>query len=562
MKFSPLALFLSLLTGGLMAVGFPPYENPSLSWIPFVAFAPLCWALLIMPLPGSLGKKIGFVFLLGFIAGSTFFLLTFEWITSVAWEGLATLPFYLALYTALWAVSVLMIRHCFENIQKVNRQPPITNYQVDYFWSCSWKNLYISFFAAASWTALEWARGMLFTGFGWNSFGVAFHHSIPLLQLCDLTGIGGLSFLGVMTGCMTALVTKRLFSQIMETQFPIGSRRITPLSFSFRPHGDVFVVLLLLVGIMSYGLRELMERVPLQEELSIAAVQGNIPQDHKWDRAFEESILSIYERQSELALALHPDLVVWPEAATPRPLLLDQPTFNHVKCLAQKSGADFLIGSLHFEENPRHDYNAAILLTEGATHAEWYAKTHLLPFGEYIPLRKSFPLFAWIAGDRISGDFDEGPGPRLFELSTKAVKIAPLICFEDTLGDLVRRFAGLGAQAFINLTNDGWFGHTAASEQHLVNALFRCAETKLPMLRVANTGVTCVIDRFGRVVETLHAPDGSTFLEGMLATHWKIPQHPAPTFYTKHGDLFAKGCLVLSLAMLLFCFLRKSKVTK
>ena len=217
------------------------------------------------------------------------------------------------------------------------------------------------------------------------------------------------------------------------------------------------------------------------------------------------------------------------------------------------------MGSLHYEEHPQKDYNTAILLTQQASHWHYYAKIHLVPFGEYIPLRKSFPLFQWIIGNRILGDFDAGPGPQLLELSTKPVKIAPLLCFEDTLGDLVRRFAALGAQALITLTNDGWFGHTAASQQHVVNALFRCAETKLPMLRVANTGVTCLIDRHGRVVETLHDPKGSTFLEGMLTTRWKVPKHPQPTFYGKHGDLFAQGCLVLSFMMLLVLVIRKTR---
>ncbi|MBX9742751.1 MAG: apolipoprotein N-acyltransferase [Chthoniobacterales bacterium] len=526
----------ALLTGALMATGFPPYDMAFLSWVPWIAFTPLCWVLLVEPLPERFLSQVSHAFFLGFLAGSTFFLLTLEWITSVAWEGLVTLPFYLGLYAGVWAMTVVILRSCLGDI----------------FWRYSRKNLGVSLFAAASWSGLEWARGTLFTGFGWNSFGVAFHRSIPLLQLCDITGVGGLSFLGVMTGCVVALAMKRFVDEVQK-------KKITT-SLRMRPHGDLLITLLVIVMVICYGLRELLAPAPLQERLSIAAIQGNIPQNHKWDRSFEEEIMSTYLRRSAMALALRPDLIVWPEAAVPRPLLQDQATFNRVQQLAQQGEADFLMGSLDYEENPRHDYNAAILLTHHASSAQVYAKVHLLPFGEYIPCRKSFPFFAWVTGDRILGDFDAGPGPKLLELSTKPVHVAPLLCFEDTLGDLVRRFAGLGAQAIITLTNDGWFGHTAASKQHMVNALFRCAETKLPMLRVANTGVTCVIDRFGRVIEILQAPDGSTFLEGILATQWNVPANPTTTFYTKHGDLFAKGCLgIMLVSLMVFLFGRKER---
>lgn len=546
----PPAFFFSLLTGVMMVIGIPPYDISFLSWISWIAFAPVCWALLVEPFPERCIKRVASAFLLGFVASAVFFLLTMEWITAVAWEGLVTLPFYLALYGGLWGIGLLLLRQFLEND----------------FWYSSWKNLGVSFFAAASWSGLEWLRGVLFTGFGWNSFGVVFHHNIPLLQLSDVTGVSGLSFLGVMTGCVVALATKRFFAtlqmskkrpSISHSRLPLSDHRQYRLFPLARPSMDLFVMLFLLVSATSYGLRELLAPAPAQEVLYVAAVQGNIPQNHKWNRAFEEEIMSVYLRQSTMALALHPDLIVWPEAATPRPLLQDQFVFHQVEKLAQQGDTDFLIGSLDYEEAPRRDYNAAILLTERAAQSQVYAKVHLVPFGEYIPCRTSFPFFAWIIGDRILGDFDAGPGPKLLELSKKPVAMAPLLCFEDTLGDLVRRFAALGAQALINMTNDGWFGHTAASKQHMVNALFRSAETKLPMLRVANTGVTCVIDRFGRVVETLRAPDGSTFLEGVLATRWNIPRAPVATFYTQHGDLFAKGCLSLSGLVLLLCWVKK-----
>lgn len=528
------------LTGTLMASGFPPYDLAFLSWMPWIAFAPLCWVLLVKPLPERFLSRVGYAFFLGWVAGSLFFLLTLEWITSVAWEGLVTLPFYLGLYAGVWAVTLVILRV----------------FLGDNFWRSPSKNLGVALFAAASWTALEWARGTLFTGFGWNAFGVAFHRSLSVIQICCLTGVSGLSFLGVMTGCVTALAGKRLIAGLQQHR-----EGLKPLHGWRLPAVDLFFTFLLIVAVVSYGLREILAPAPVVEHLYVAAVQGNIPQNQKWDRAFEEEIMNIYASHSRRALTLHPDLIVWPESAVPRPLLQDQATFDRVQQLAQQGETDFLIGSLDYEENPRRDYNAAILLTEHATKSQVYAKVHLLPFGEYIPCRKSFPLFAWVTGDRILGDFDAGPGPRLLELSIKPVKVAPLLCFEDTLGNLVRGFADLGAQVMINLTNDGWFGYTAASRQHLVNALFRCVETKLPMLRVANTGVTCVIDRYGRVLQTLQEPDGNTFFEGVLFTQLAVPQEPKKTFYTRHGDWFSFLCLgvtVVALGGALACRRKKS----
>ena len=255
-----------------------------------------------------------------------------------------------------------------------------------------------------------------------------------------------------------------------------------------------------------------------------------------------------YVNKTLLALKTEPDLVVWPEAATPRPLLGDEITYDQVKELTSATPADFLIGSIYYESNPRGDYNSAILLSDHAAKAQIYNKTHLVPFGEYVPFRHSFPPLSWIVGDRVPYDFDAGKGPGVLELSSRTVKIAPLICFEDTLGDLTRGFAGLGAQLLITITNDGWFEHSVATRQHLANAQLRTVETGLPLLRVADTGISCYIDRLGRLQQTLHDPAGNTFIEGIMNTTVQVPVHPVQTFYTRHGELFAQACLAMTLA--------------
>ena len=130
------------------------------------------------------------------------------------------------------------------------------------------------------------------------------------------------------------------------------------------------------------------------------------------------------------------------------------------------------------------------------------------------------------------------------------MKLGPLVCFEDTVADLARRFSLLGAQCFVVVTNDGWFLESAGSLQHLNNAVFRCVENKIPMIRAANTGVTCAIDRLGIVREVLRDPSGSTFLQGILFSKINIPTSTNPTFFTRYGEVFSISCLAICLLTL------------
>jgi apolipoprotein N-acyltransferase len=154
----------------------------------------------------------------------------------------------------------------------------------------------------------------------------------------------------------------------------------------------------------------------------------------------------------------------------------------------------------------------------------------------------------------------------MFTLTNSDVQVAPLICFEDTIGELVRRFVlpaetNPGGNLLVDITNDGWFLHSAGSHQHLANAIFRCVETRRPMVRAANTGVTCFIDEFGRVTQVLRDETGSTFGEGVLTGQVKVPTEHELTFYTRHGELFAKFCaLVTVIAIVAVGLIRRRRV--
>src|SRR5213075_2259082 len=178
--------------------------------------------------------------------------------------------------------------------------------------------------------------------------------------------------------------------------------------------------------------------------------------------------------------------------------------------------------------------------SDGGAHLQIYRKVHLVPFGEYVPGRHTIPLLARVVGDQVPDDFAFGKEFTVFQLTGDKAKVAPLICFEDTIGDLARQFVLRGANLLVNLTNDAWFLHSAGSQQHLTNAIFRCVETRRPMARAANTGVTCFVNQFGRVTQVLLDDTGSTFTEGVLTGEVKVPTEHELTFYTRHGELFVK----------------------
>ncbi len=526
---------LAALSGVLLALCYPPFDQ---GWLCWIALTPLTAALWLSSSAGRWQplRLAG----LGYTMGLVFFWMSLHWITEVTTLGWFVFAFYLALFPAAWALFVGIVA------RPTAGPAPFLH---------SSTNLRLAVIGAVGWTGIEWVRGTLFTGFGWNSLGVALWQNTALLQIADFAGVGGVSFLIVMVNLTAVLTVRRLTLEV-------GHVRI-------RPHYDFTLTLALVALAFTYGVRHFYRPPVPSVPLKVAAIQANIPQDQKWDPVFERRIMEIYRQQSEAAIALEPDLLVWPEAATPQALLNNLDMQREATALLEKHGGPFLLGTVHFTTNQA--FNSAVLLQPDGD-VQLYNKIHLVPFGEYVPFRETFPLFAWAVGDQVPSDFDAGTETRVLDATPKPmrnpghipflpasialdfarhpVRIAPLICFEDTLGDLTRHFAARGAQLLVTLTNDGWFRESAGSRQHLANSVFRAAETKLPMVRVANTGVTCFIDHLGRITETLRSADGSTFIEGFLFGTVQVPLDPQKTFYTRHGDLFALVCFFGSLVAL------------
>ncbi len=500
------------LGGTLLSLSLPPFNQ---AWLCWIAIIPLILAVWFGPRPV---RRVGLqAFSLGFVFGLFFFVIAFNWLTHVTVGGWILVSLYFSLYPACWALFIASVGR------------PVTTANEPSPWLDSFRNLRVTIAGAAAWVGLEWIRSVLFTGWGWNNLGTALHEQTALIQIADITGVGGVSFLVMAANLMAVITVQRL-------RLEVGRHKL-------RPHYDFTLTVGLIAAAFAYGVHHYYTPAPGEKvTVKIAAVQANIPQDQKWDDNFERHILDTYERLTDVAILGEPNLLLWPEAATPRPLLLDEDMKAMTRKIFEKYRGDFLLGTVHYDH--AGGYNSAVALApSGAT--QLYHKIHLVPFGEYVPFRHSFPLFAWIVGPLVPSDFTAGTEPVVFTLKTWPIKVAPLICFEDTVGDLTRQFAIRGAELLVTVTNDGWFGQSGESQQHLANAVFRAVETKLPLVRAANTGITCFVDRLGRVTSVLSDPDtGSTFIEGVLTGEIDVPIKPPLTFYSRYGELFSIVCFV------------------
>ena len=529
--------WLAAVSSGLLgAAALPPFDQ---TWLIWIALIPLSATILFSG--EDIKRRWLHDLLLGYVAGLSFFWTCFFWLTTVSALGWFVLQFYLALYFAIWgwfcglmrprARQVVVRDKWSEMLARAKPDPSRSQSP----WLNSGHNLLLALSLAAAWVALEWTRGWLMSGFGWNGLGIALHRTWPLIQIAEFTGTAGVTFLVAFCNIILTTTARRIWDETRAR--------------AMRPHFDLTLTLVGLVAIFLLGVGAVQTGKPTRP-LHVALVQANVPRAEKFDIRYKQTIFDKFSRLSKLALSSSSavDLLIWPESAMPAPVLSDQETFDFVSEIATSNNVDLLLGAI--EEEPHQVYNAALLFTP-ENEPQIYRKVHLVPFGEFVPFRHSFPLFAKIVGDQVPEDFDAGTEFTLFQLSNNHGRVAPLICFEDTVGELTRQFVVRGADFLANVTNDGWFLQSAGSRQHLANAVFRCVENRRAMVRAANTGITCFVNQFGRVTEMLRNDQGSIFEEGTLIGDVSIATEPTMTFYAQHGELFAEICTAVALTILL-----------
>ena len=362
--------------------------------------------------------------------------------------------------------------------------------------------------------------------------------------MADILGPYGVSFLiiGVNTGLALIIICigrRKWFGR------PVSRRLI---------FASTITLVIAMVAVVMYGkgrIQFIDAELKNAPRRTVAAIQGNIPQDVKWDPQFQQSTTLKYIQLSGTFKSTKTDLIVWPESATPF-YLYDNPFLTRmVTARINDIGTDFLIGSpsaLHREGKIIY-YNSAYLIDKYGRPVEKYDKAHLVPFGEYVPFKRYLPFIGKMVAQ--VGDFEAGPTGRTLKWGDQ--RIGVLICYELIFPELARDQVKNGASLLVNLTNDAWYGRTSAPYQHFSMAIFRAVENKRALVRAANTGITGFIEPVGRIQKTT-----GLFKEAAI----RQPVHliNLETIYTRVGDLFAKACLVTA-AILSLCFfiLRKRR---
>ena len=497
---------LSVATAVLLFLAFPKIDLFYLAWI---AFLPLLYvALSSRPL-----AAFGYGMLAGVLAhiGILYWMfVTISFHTKSVAQGIFSLIFialYVGFYTTgLWCLLLSLAK---------NSLPP----------------LLLALLAAAFWASMDYLRAHVLTGFPWGLLGYSQWKFLPFIQIAEFTGIYGISF-------------SIIFFNVTLFQ-SIKARRLFPFL------GTLIVFLGLIAG--GYGLMK-RDFLPTGEPFTVAALQGNIDQEKKWNPDFQYDIQETFSKLILEAASHGPDLMVWPETAVPGYLPHDERLSLWVSDLARKTGTYHLIGAPY--HNPKESskyYNSSFLVSPDGTVMGWHRKVHLIPFGEFAPLRVLFPKLTML---NALGQFTPGLTPTVlpFPVSRRStpalagtpsgkdmkdtvmIHVGPTICSENLYGHIVRGFPSRGADILISQTNDAWFFLTSAPYQHFTMNVFRAIENRRMVLASGNTGITGVVEPTGRVRETIP----------LCATQYLITTlqpYKGITFYTTWGDVFAWLCL-------------------
>jgi apolipoprotein N-acyltransferase len=414
---------------------------------------------------------------------------------AVAWSLMLLLAAYLALYPALFAVimHLLVVR-------------------------LGTRGLLL---APAAWVTTEIGRGYLFTGFPWELVGYSQATVLPVAQLASLTGVYGLSALATLVSVAMVLVVYD------RTRLRWGAAAAAAVA---------------VIATVAFGSARLADNRLTREGVPyrVALIQGNVAQSEKWDPQRAATIVQSYIANTRRAAADGARFILWPESALPFFFQEEPIVGDAIRQLAYQTRTTLLFGSDQIERTtPPRYYNSAFLIEPAGTVGGVYRKIHLVPFGEYVPLKR----LLYFAGPLVQAVSDFSAGERMVMLPVAGRPVSTAICYEVVYPDLGRRATLAGSQLLTTITNDAWFGYSSAPWQHFQMASMRAIEQGRYLARAANTGISGIVDPYGRVLARTRLFEEATvvgdvrFLAGQ-------------TFYGRTGDLFAYACAIATLAAL------------
>lgn len=497
----------SVLSGILLFLSFPNFNLYPLAWVSLV------------PLLISLWDRDSLrAFRSGWLTGVIYFLGTLYWIYhSITYYGnvpfllsilvVLILSLYLGLYIGIFALAF--------SVKIVESRLPAV------------------ILAPLFWVTTEFIRSYAFTGFPWASLGYSQYKLLSMIQIADMTGIYGISFLIV---SINAAIADIIIFKKRENRMPLLSR-IWIIS------GFIILFVFLLFTII-YGQWRLKQERP-GSLVRVALVQGNIEQDKKWLPEYQSAVMDTYKSLTLKAMNYSPSLIIWPETALPFYFGYEKGPTEDLIAFQRGLGSYLLTGSIIVKRPPSEGItgeltNSAILLDRGGNIPYIYDKIHLVPFGEYVPLKKVL----FFLDKLVVGIGDYTPGSKIIKASTDLGSFGTFICYEIIFPGLVRKFYSKGGDFIVTITNDAWFGKTAGPYQHFSMAVFRAIENRKPLLRAANTGISGYIDSNGRIVK-------ETPIFQRLFDIVDMKTDRTRTIYSRYGDVFAYLCIIGTILLIL-----------
>jgi apolipoprotein N-acyltransferase len=495
-----------LLTGALFVLsyvlGTPGYDVP---WLPFLCLAPF----LAIAQSARSARQAAFR---GWIAGTAGNIPLYYWIAytiavqgKLGWALGALAALLVSAYIgAYFSVAAAAARHLESRFGE--------------------RGLWLFPFA---WTAVEMARSYLFTGFPWMLLGYTLAGSATLRQAADLAGVPGLSFLLALSGVSVYLAGRRLADRFQ----PKAAIPLIP--------GIAGILFLVLYG--RYGSANPAGSAARLPEVKVAIAQGGIDQSVKWNPGNQLATLEIYGELTRKARDAGAQVVVWPETAAPFFYGWEAGLSRKLEAIAVSGGIPILFGAPWYDPSGGEFYNSVFQMDARGVVLGRYDKRHLVPFGEYIPLRSVFFFLSKLTPG--AGDFSTGTSPALFRV--RGQPVAASICYEALFPTLIRQGVLEGATWLVNVTNDAWFGDTVAPHQHLAMARMRCVEFRRPMVRAANAGISAFIEADGGIAASL-----GLFRRGILVAG--VRPATGETVYAKTGEIFGISCSILTLFAFIF----------
>ncbi len=506
------ALFpVALMSAGLLWLGLP--GGGELWPVLFVALLPLFF---LAPIRSA--KKR---FCYGLIVGLAHFLLQLYWIVFVlgrygglAWYFAYPATVLLSLYMGMYFGIFLLLAG-----GVLQRFGPLF-----FLWSIP-----------CLWVGLDWLRSVIFSGFPWMDLGYGLWQTPYLVQTADLFGHYFLTFIIVLCNAAFFLLVNRNRKQV-----------------AFRVALSAFMVMLAAGVYGHFRILQVGEIITTSENINFGIVQGNIEQSMKWEPAEQQHTIDTYLNLTEELLknSDFPQLVVWPETALPF-YPSRSPLFSEVVSLVRAGDIGVLTGAPWFEIKDAEKrivnfYNGALLIAPERSNMEIYYKSHLVPFGEYVPLRKFLFFLAPLV--ETVGDFT--PGRVEKPLSYGKASCGVLICFESIFPDITRKWVDAGANVLVNLTNDAWYGRSSAPEHSMAMSVVRAVESRRSLVRAANTGISAFVDPLGKVMAS-----------SQIFVSWSGSMNVALvkeiSLYSRFGYLFGPLCFFLTIGVAAVCVLRR-----